>query len=197
MFGEVRKGSETDLVAKFKITQFPSLVVVTDPDSFEGEAYQGEFKIDRLTKFLNTYSYKTAVYEKKLEFHHLTADSYKTGLCKKKSSNICLLFFTQSNVAELLKDQIKGLLDYYKKDPVTFVWVDKHEERGLHNQFEHGRYHLVVYKPKRDRFLGYSKADFSNESLRGFIDDVLGGGGGEWQKFEHMELQLNGAKEDL
>jgi len=101
LFGEVRK-SDADLVAKFKVQAFPTLIVVTDPQSFEGEAYTGELKIDRLTKFLNQYSYKTASYEKKLEFQQLTLAKYKQGLCGKRTSNICLIFFTQTNVVELL-----------------------------------------------------------------------------------------------
>ena len=42
---------------------------------------------------------------------------------------------------------------------------------------------MVAYKPKRGRFTGYPKADFSVESLRAWMDDVLGGGG-EFIKFE-------------
>lgn len=48
------------------------MLAVTDPDNFEGEVYSGELKIDRLTKFLINYSYKTVTYEKKLDFLQLT-----------------------------------------------------------------------------------------------------------------------------
>jgi hypothetical protein len=57
LFGEVRK-SEADLIQKFKVMTFPTLLAVTDPFTHEGETYSGELKIDRLTKFLNNYSYK-------------------------------------------------------------------------------------------------------------------------------------------
>ncbi len=107
LFGEVRKSQAEDLVAKFKVTQFPTLLAITDPFSFESETYQGELKIDRLTKFLNQYSYKTAQYERKLDFTRLTQAKYKQqGLCGRKSSNICLVFFTQAAVAELLAQQL-------------------------------------------------------------------------------------------
>jgi len=36
---------------------------------------------------------------------------------------------------------------------------------------------MVAYKPKRGKYLGYKDADFSEKSIAGFIDDVLGGGG--------------------
>ena len=52
VFGEVRK-SETDLITKYKVTQFPTLLVISDPHAYEGEAYQKDMKIDLITKFLN------------------------------------------------------------------------------------------------------------------------------------------------
>jgi len=90
---------------------------------------------------------------------------------------VCFIFFIQAGVSELLKDQMKSLLDIFKKDPVTLVWVDKYDETELHKQFDGSKYHLVAYKPKRGRFLGYRNPDFSADSIRTFIDDVLGGGG--------------------
>jgi hypothetical protein len=56
----------------------------------------------------------------------------------------------------------------------------------------------VAYKPKRGRFAGYPRADFSTDSLKGWIDDVLGGGG-EFVKFEGESLELKSTygKDDL
>ena len=136
LFGEVRKTSEKELVDRFKVTQFPTLLVITDPQGYEGERYTGDLKIDRLNKFLNTYSYKTFVFEKKIDFLQLTDQKYRTeGICGKRSSNLCFIFFTTANTVELLRDQIKPLLELYKNDPVSIVWVDKYEEQPLHQQF--------------------------------------------------------------
>ena len=89
-----------------------------------------------MTKFLNNYSYKTFVFEKKLDFVQLTDQRYRTeGVCGKRSSNYCFIFFTTGSTAGLLKEQIKPLLDLYKNDPVNIVWVDKYEEQELHKQF--------------------------------------------------------------
>ena len=56
----------------------------------------------------------------------------------------------------------------------------------------------MAYKPKRGRFAGYPRADFSTDSLKGWIDDVLGGGG-EFVKFEGESLELKSTygKDDL
>jgi hypothetical protein len=36
------------------------------------------------------------------------------------------------STSALLKDQLKPLLEAFKNDPVTLVWVDKYEEQRLH-----------------------------------------------------------------
>ena len=47
-FGEVKKGSETALFEKFKITETPALLAVTDPINHTGELFENlaEMKID-------------------------------------------------------------------------------------------------------------------------------------------------------
>jgi hypothetical protein len=97
LFGEVRK-AEDKLAKQFKITEYPKILVITDPHNHEGEIYQGDLKIDLITKFLNNYSYKAATYEKKLEVLELTEERYKNhNLCRKSTSNICILLFTDSS----------------------------------------------------------------------------------------------------
>ena len=54
--GEIRS-SEATLVQKFGIESFPTLVVLTDTESFKVEKYNGEFKADQLWKFLDNYAY--------------------------------------------------------------------------------------------------------------------------------------------
>lgn len=80
-----------------------------------------------MTKFLNNYSYKNAVYEKKLEIQNLSLSKYKTqGLCGKKSKNICLLLIVD-DYSTILKE-MEPLLERYKNDPLTWVYVNKGHE---------------------------------------------------------------------
>lgn len=44
-FAETR-ASETELIAKFGIETFPTLLVLTDPEGYQGEKYEGEMKPD-------------------------------------------------------------------------------------------------------------------------------------------------------
>lgn len=43
--GEV-KSSESELIEKFKITQFPTILALTDPENYVGEKYEGDMKVD-------------------------------------------------------------------------------------------------------------------------------------------------------
>jgi len=57
-FGEVKK-SETELYEKFKITETPALLAVTDSATYTGELFENlaEMKIDQIKKFLSKYAY--------------------------------------------------------------------------------------------------------------------------------------------
>ena len=57
LFGEVRS-SEKALAKSFGVTEYPKIMVVTDSHFYKGDVYEGELKIDMITKFLNNYSYK-------------------------------------------------------------------------------------------------------------------------------------------
>lgn len=45
VFGEVRQ-DEKELIKKFQITKFPTLMVLTDPSNYKGEVYVGDYKKD-------------------------------------------------------------------------------------------------------------------------------------------------------
>lgn len=56
LFGYVRN-TETELVQKFKIEKFPTLVVVTDPLTYQIDKYEGEYKLESLKDFYRPYAY--------------------------------------------------------------------------------------------------------------------------------------------
>jgi len=46
-FGEVKQ-SEEELVKRFEITSFPTILALTDPENSIGDKYDGEMKIDQM-----------------------------------------------------------------------------------------------------------------------------------------------------
>ena len=129
-FGEVKKGEE-ELFKKFNVQQSPALLALTDPSNFGAEVFDNlaEMKIDQIKKFLSKYAYKeTKKEEKVLELHHLTkskAQNPNTGICGRKTSNICLIIFVERQDQT---PQFLPLLDKFSKDPVTLTYVLAQDE---------------------------------------------------------------------
>jgi len=105
IFGEVRQKNDPELLQKFGVTEMPSIIALTDPYTYQGEKFDsGELKIDQLKKFLSTYAYKEVKVEKKIELHQLTAQNNKSptsGICGKKTSNLCLIIFLKVRGSEV------------------------------------------------------------------------------------------------
>ena len=132
---------------------------MTDPYAYAGEKYEsGEMKIDQLKKFMSTYAYREVKIEKKIQMHKLTYQANKsptTGVCGKKTSNLCLILFLQVPGSEV---QYNELLEQFKNDPVTLSFVYSNEEPDLLHQFGiDGSYGAVIYKPKRAKYVRMSQ----------------------------------------
>lgn len=81
---------------------------------------------------------------------------------------------------------------------MSIVWVDKYEEKQLFEQFNLGKNNFIAYKPKRAKYVVYQSANFNEDAIKAFIDDVLVGAG-EYQKFQDDNIKLNDVikKEEL
>lgn len=91
VFGEVRK-SETELLQKFQIYNFPTLMVLTDPDNHIGESYEGEFKVNDVTRFTSSYANQKPKKIVRLEFLRLDERKVKSNqLCGEKQTDLCAL----------------------------------------------------------------------------------------------------------
>ena len=63
-------------------------MALTDPENFIGEKYEGEMKIDQMTKWMGTYAYSTPKKVEVTDFIELTEKKTKGGsnsLCGPKS----------------------------------------------------------------------------------------------------------------
>jgi len=179
-FAETRH-DETELITKFGIDTFPTLLVLTDPESFEGKKFEGELKPDQVEKFLSNYAYTKPKKIVKLEFLHLDQRKYNSGtLCGKKSSDLCVLINAGSadeQVTQRLAN-LNTVVAQFEFDPVTFAYVRGDQDPLIHNMTFGGN-HAVIYKPKRRKFR-IIEAE-TPEALANMVSDSLGGGG-QWQK---------------
>ena len=133
-FGEVKQ-SEEALIKKFGIKKFPTIVALTDPENFGFEAYEGEMNIDQLTKFMGNYAYSTPKKVEITDFVELTEKKIKGGansLCGPKSSNICVIIFTESNSHQTQLDELKPVITDFAQDPVSFAYIKSEDEPYIH-----------------------------------------------------------------
>lgn len=176
--GEVRS-SEEALIKKFGVTEFPTIMALTDPENMVGVKYEGDMKFDQVGKFMSQYAYATPKKPVVTEFSELTADKYNSGkLCGVKTSNVCVLIFTRDgdkNLLDMLKPAIGDLAD----ESLSFVYVDETKEPEIHAAL--GNNPAVLYKPKRHNF---QKLPIdSAQALSSAVSDIMGGGGsGTWSK---------------
>ena len=157
--------NEPELFQKFGITETPAIVALTDPFAYSGEKYESqEMKIDQLKKFLSTYAYREVKVEKKIQMHHLTYQSNKSptsGICGKKTSNLCLIKFLKVKGSEV---NYSVLLEQFKNDPITIAFVYSDDEPELLKQFGIDEdYGAVIYKPKRSKYIKLSMDKITKE----------------------------------
>lgn len=128
-FGEVKQASE-ELVKQFGIEKFPTIMALTDPENYTGEKYEGEMNIDQLTKFMGNFAYSTPKKIEITDFVELTEKKMMKGgansLCGPKSSNICVIIFTDGKDEVAVRtqlDQLKPVIEDFSQDPVSFVYI--------------------------------------------------------------------------
>lgn len=77
-FGEIKQAEE-ELVKRFGVETFPTIIALTDPENYIGEKYEGEMKIDQMTKFMGNYAYSTPKKVEITDFVELTEKKMKGG----------------------------------------------------------------------------------------------------------------------
>ena len=104
---------------------------------------------------MNKFAYEPKKAEKKAELVQLTlskAKSPNTGVCGRKTANLCVILFLNGKGQALL-DQYKPLTEQFLNDPVTFTYVYSNEEPHMTKQFEiQNNVGAVIYKPKRAKY---------------------------------------------
>jgi len=192
VFGEIRETNKK-LIQKFRITQFPTIMVLTDPEIFEGVRYDNEMKKDQIVKFLREYAYSPTNKLKRKTgtsgvLQKLTPDHLSKGICNENDNNFCLLLIVnaQDNNDEVQKT-LENIASRHKEDPINFFYVltqninysDTFEELGDFPK-------LLVLRSKRSKYVDYD-GPLTDERMESFIEMTVSGTG----NFKKMKSQLN------
>lgn len=202
-FGEVRQ-SETEIIQRFNVTKFPTLLVVADGETHAGVVYEGAMSRDAIEKFLNKYAYETKKQEvKSLGVKEMNDKLYKNECNPNDSKNICVLYFVHSESDISSEDTIRMnlLAESYKNDPFAFYYVIVNKYGHIWSAFDSDDTDKDVFiiKGKRRRY-STSKLDKSKDwisSVSSYLDEIISGGGNF--KNLHKKLSFNeaGIKDDI
>jgi len=201
VFGEVRDTSKK-LIQKYKINKFPTMLVVTDGDIYEGIRYEGEMKKDPIKDFLREFAYTTNKLKRKTSstgvLQGLTPNVLQSGSCGANDNNLCLLAIVNKNsdYKDLLKI-LSNLAAKYKEDPINFFYVYS-QNINYSDTFEDvdGFPKIFILKTKRGRYVEYTGA-LEEQKLKDYIEMVISGSGGFKKMKGDLSVTHNPYNEEL
>ncbi len=201
-FGEIRN-TESELVQKFNVSKFPSVMVLTEPEGYKGTAYDGTLNRDSLEKFLNQYSYQSIKLEKPATVRELTSDIYnKQKTCSDSDGkNICLIYlFNGDHLSGAENILLEDIANRYKNDPIKVFFINPHKYThfwvSLDSNDKDSQF--LVIKGKRRRYASLNKSDVTDaQSVNNFVDNIISGGGSFKLLKKKLNLNLMDRKEDL
>ena len=180
IFGEVRQAA-AELIKKFGVENFPSLIVLTEAESHKGIRYEGPYKKDQIIKFLREYAYNAGAKKKRASqgiVHEMTPGFLKErGKCSDNDGGLCFLAIVSNSEKEKILEILRSLADSYKDDPISFAYVyeQSFEANALFERDVGVKVPgFVVLRAKKKR-AGVYKGDIDLEKIRNFIDETLGG----------------------
>lgn len=191
-FGEIRR-SQNELVSRFNIEKFPSLLVITDPENHKGVIYEGPLTRDSMEKFLNQYAYSSKKPEKLASFAELTFNLYtKNKLCNDSDKkNICLIYFTESDILNGEENKLlEELAKRYINDPIKVLYIRKNLYKTLSVSFAEGDENsdFILLKGKRKSYIPIHNAKTFDKVIDK-VDNVLSGSGSYKKLKKHLNLQ--------
>ena len=162
VFGEVR-ASDAELVKKFQVNSFPSLVLVT-PSSFE--VYSGQFIRRNLEKWIDE---KVSSHEVLILARELTKGLYNIGNCNINDYRFCLISFDPSPEA---KSVLNHIAEHFKSDPVNVFWINSEKYPLINESFEAN---TVILRGKKMRHSVVDCLQNDYQCLQGALSDALAG----------------------
>lgn len=210
-FGEVRQ-SEKELIQRYSITAFPSILVVSDAENYKGIPYEGGMNRDSIEKFLNKFAYETIKQEAKSSgVKEFTEETYKKECNHNDSKGICVIKIVNEDEegSEDIssEDKIKlGLLaEKYKNDPFNFYYVSIKKHSHFWSAFNENDRNsdVIIIKGKRKRYFPVNFKGESNdlsqwESILSEKLDLILSGSGEFKSMVKRIFMREGeGREDL
>ena len=181
IFGEARS-TDTDLVAKFGVKHYPTLLEVNPLSS---QKYLQQFTRNELEKWIFNLldNHQVIVFSRELN-----RSLFVAGNCNSLDSKFCVLVFDPDDEIKTVLNQLS--IDF-KNDPVEIFWVNSNKYSGFAEAFGSSD---VIYRGKKQKYMSINcRKDYGcyNENLTKALS-----GGGLFTKIK-ISPDLNEKKVDL
>ena len=168
VFGEVR-ASEAALISEYGIKNFPSLVGISETNSF--------YTRDKLEKWVRDFMYSN-INTKKVSVKELNRGLFQSGKCNKGDSSLCFLFFMEKD-DKISIELLKTIAKTFSKDSIGFYWVDKKKYAEVTNTFHDS---MVILRGKRKKYIEVN-CEFDVKCISDMVSLAISGGG-NYQKLD-------------
>lgn len=178
-FGEIRQ-SEKELAQRFGVTNYPTVLVISDGENYKGVIYDGALNRDPLEKFLNQYAYSSKKKEDVASIKELNNDNYnKYKHCNENDKkNICIVYYTESDSLTGEENlMLENLAKKYLKDPIKIYYLKLNKYKNVYTSFdkEDENSKFIIIRGHRKRYIAVK--DLNIEILENKIDNILSGSG--------------------
>ena len=163
------------MINTFNIKTFPSLVGISDPNSY----YTGKYNRDKLEKWIQDFiSSNIKTETSKNSVKELTKSLAITGKCGPGDSKLCLIWFMERD-DKISLEIIASLADTFSKDNIEFFWVDKMKFEQYANSFNASG---IILRGKRKKFIEVD-CELNIKCMSDIIALAVSGGG-EYKKID-------------
>ena len=87
---------------------------------------------------------------------------------------------------EEVKETLNKLGELYQKDPISFYFVDSSKENEFESSFNNSN--IILYRFQKLRYARYTKDEYSYDSIKAFIDDILSGNSKYLNFIQHLKF---------
>ena len=201
-FGETRPG-EKELVDKLGVKNFPTVMVLSEPENYKGITYEGPLTRDSLEKFLNQFAYQAIKVEKAVSVTEFTSDLYnKQKLCNENDGkNICVIYLNHGD--HLTAEEnilLENLAKKYMNDPIRVLFLNpsKYTHFWVSFEKEDQNSNVIILRGKRKKYSAVCKDKVDSKEIYDAIDNIISGGGSFKKLIKKVNLtSVASNKDDL
>lgn len=193
VFAEVLK--EDPLTPKFGITDFPALLLLTDPPNYKGKKFEGTMTKALIMHFLNeqVLTNQTKFKPNSGEVTELTKEKVEWGTCGAKDNTFCFVAIVpnESQLKPYLAI-LEALNSKYSNDSFTFYYIFQSSLNDSVWKSNFDEKASMIIRGKRGKYTGF-EADLVNlerEVVDNKIDNILSGSLDSMKNFKGLETLL-------